>query len=376
MRADRLPEMPAPIVLFGATGYTGRLTAEALVERGASPVLAARNEGRVRELAAELGGLESASADVSRPESVREIVPEGAVLLTTVGPFMRFGEPAIEAAVARRATYVDSTGETAFIRDVFERHGPRAEAAGAALITAFGYDWVPGNLAGALALREAGEAATRVSIGYFMTGKVGSDAMSGGTGASAAGAMLEPSYGYRDGRLVAERGAARLASFHVEGRRRQGVSVGTSEHYALPRLHPGLRDVDVFLGWFGPLSRGMQVASLATSVATKAPGVKSVLNGVLSKAVKGSTGGPDAEARERTGSHILAIASDDAGHRLAEVRLAGVNAYTFTAGMLAWGAMQAAEKGTNGTGALGPVDAFGLDELERGAASAGIERVL
>jgi hypothetical protein len=56
------------------------------------------------------------------------------------------------------------------------------------------------------------------------------------------------------------------------------------------------------------------------------------------------------------------------------VILTGVNGYDFTARVLAWGAQRAAEGGLRGTGALGPVDGFGLDELEAGAAEAGISR--
>ena len=54
---------------------------------------------------------------------------------------------------------------------MFERYGPVAEQAGIGMLTAFGYDWVPGNLAGGLALERAGELATRVDVGYFITGE-------------------------------------------------------------------------------------------------------------------------------------------------------------------------------------------------------------
>ena len=101
---------------------------------------------------------------------MRALVERGDVLVSTVGPFARWGEPAVQAAIAAGAHYLDSTGEGSFIREVFERFGPGAQAAGCGLVTAFGYDWVPGNLAGALALRDAGEAATSVQIGYFNPG--------------------------------------------------------------------------------------------------------------------------------------------------------------------------------------------------------------
>ena len=259
------------IVVFGATGYTGRLVVEALVARGAGPVLAARNVERLRALGDELGGLEIAVADVARPDSVRALVGEGDVLVSTVGPFTRWGDPAAEAAIVGQAHYLDSTGEPAFIRHVFEDYGERAASSGIGMVTAFGWDWVPGNLAGALALREAGDAATRIEIAYFITGR---PAPSGGTVASLAGVMLEPSFGWRNGRIQTERGAKRFGTFEVETRRRQAVSVGSSEHFALPRLHPTLREVDVYLGWFGPASRPLQVMSAGMSAITALPGVR------------------------------------------------------------------------------------------------------
>src|SRR4051794_10962576 len=137
--------MSPRIVLFGATGYTGDLTARALVARGAKPLLAARNAERLERLAAELGGVDTQVADVSDPASVEHLVNRGDVLISTVGPFVKWGAPAVEAALGKGAHYFDSTGEGTFIRRVFEEWGPRARSGGVGLPTAFGYDWVPGN---------------------------------------------------------------------------------------------------------------------------------------------------------------------------------------------------------------------------------------
>jgi short subunit dehydrogenase-like uncharacterized protein len=370
--------MAGRIVLFGATGYTGELTARALLDGPGAvrPVLAGRSEARVRALAQELGGLEWALADVSEPHSVRALVQAGDVLVSTVGPFARWGEPAVGAAVDAGAHYLDSTGEGSFIRTVFETHGPRAHAAGCGLLTAFGYDWVPGNLAGALALSDAGESATRVRIGYFNTGPpTGPGSMSGGTRASVAGVMLDPAFAFRDGRLVSERGGRRRHSFQLApGKLGEAISVGSSEHLTLPRVHPALREVDVYLGWFGPASRVLQGLSLGTAGLTRVPGVKAALEAVSARLVPGSTGGPDAAARARSGSLVIAEAFDATGARLAGARVEGVNGYDFTARILAWGARTAAAGGLRGVGALGPVDGFGLDALQAGCAEAGIER--
>src|SRR5829696_3781311 len=359
--------MAARIVLFGATGYTGRLTAEAMVERRLRPVLAARSQAKLDALADELGseGLETATADVADPPSVAGLVETGDVLVTTVGPFARWGQPAAAAATTIGAHYIDSTGEPAFIREVFERYGAAAEKSGAAMVTAFGYDWVPGNLAGGLALDRAGAPAVRVDIGYFISGKA---EMSGGTMASTIGALADPSFGFRDGRVQTERGAKRVRSFQVGPKKKDGVSVGSSEHFALPRVAPQLREVNAYLGWFGPLSRPMQVMSMGMAL----PGTGSVVKALGKRFVKGSTGGPDAEARAKSGSRIVAIAYDSGGRELAQAELTGVDGYSFTGRILAWGAQRAAEGALKGTGALGPVDGFGLAELTEGCRWAGL----
>jgi short subunit dehydrogenase-like uncharacterized protein len=367
--------MAERIVVFGATGYTGDLVSRALVDRGASPVLAARNEARVRALAEELGGLEWAVADVERPDTVRALVERGDVLVSTVGPFARWGEPAVQAAIAAGAHYLDSTGEGSFIRDVFERFGPGAQAAGCGLVTAFGYDWVPGNLAGALALRDAGEAATSVQIGYFNPG-AGAGSASGGTRASSTDIMLSPGFAWHGGRIVDERPARHGRTFEIlPGKQARAISTPGSEHFALPRIHPGLREVGVYLGWFGPASEPLRALSAGLSVVTAIPGAREALHGLLARVVKGSTGGPDAAARARITSIVLAEAYDASGTRLADVRLEGTNFYDLTAHLLAWGAQTAAARGLQDTGALGPVDGFGLEALEAGCAEAGLARV-
>jgi short subunit dehydrogenase-like uncharacterized protein len=361
--------MARRIVLFGATGYTGRLVADALVRRGAKPLLAARNEAAVARMAQELGGLEFAVADVTKPASLREHVSAETVLVSTVGPFLRWGSTALDAAIDGGAVYIDSTGEPPFIREVFERRDGDAKATGAGLLTAFGYDFVPGNLAAALALERAGEHATKVRAGYFISGG-GSmkDAMSGGTAASVAGVMMAPGFAYREGHLVTERGAKRVHSFDVGDKSLTGISIGCSEHFSLPRVYPSLREVDIYLGWFGPASRVMQGMSLLGEV----PGVRAGTDKLVARFVKGSTGGPGPEARAKSGSLVVAEALDSSDNVLARAELRGPNGYTFTGEIIAWGAIEAAERGLQDTGALGPVEAFGLRSLEAACAEIGL----
>jgi short subunit dehydrogenase-like uncharacterized protein len=355
------------IIVFGATGFTGRLVAGRLAAQGAAPVLAGRSEASVRELAERLG-VEWRVADALRQNSVFALLESSRdVLVSTVGPFSKWGEPALRAAIAAGGTYIDSAGEPVFIRRVFEEFGPPAERAGAALLPAMGYDFVPGALAGALALEEAGLDAQRVDIGYYAFG-AGSSA---GTRRSSVAATLDEGYAFRGGAVQTVRMAERLRSFAVRGKDRDAVSIGGTEHLTLPVSYPHLLEVNVYLGWFGPLAKPLQVGSLAGSVAMRVPGVRPALKAAADRLV-GLASAPEPESGT---SWIVAEAFDAAGEKLAQVELSGGEPYTLTAGILAWAARRAASDGVNGTGALGPVQAFGLEALEAGCREAGLERV-
>jgi len=131
----------------------------------------------------------------------------------------------------------------------------------------------------------------------------------------------------------------------------------------------------VVLGQAVPLIQGVPVATGLLSSAMRVPGVRPGLTALLHSQVKGSTGGPDEASRARGGCSIVAEACGANGDLLQRVQLEGPNGYDFTIRILAWGAMAAAEHGLQGTGALGPVQAFGLAGLTEGAASAGLAQV-
>ena len=372
--------MSPKIVLFGATGYTGSRIAEAMTRRGLSPVLAGRNGARLASLAERLGGLPVASADAGDRASVRALLNSGDVLVSTVGPFSRFGDAAVSAAVDAGAMYFDSTGEPPFVRRVFEHYGPAAETTGAALLTAFGNDYVPGTLAGALALTHAGIATVKIHTGYFITGSAGGQGFSKGTLASLAGVLLEPMYSWRAGALTREHAGSRYRTFQVAGKARPAVSIGATEQFALPRLAatgvaPGLQEVDTYLGWFGQMSRVVHLASRGTPLLARFESASRAITAVATAAVNRAADEPSATALAGTVSYFVGEAYSSSNELLASVLLAAPDGYAITAELLAWGAGYALHNGIAGCGALDAVGAFGLDTLAEGAAQAGIVRV-
>jgi len=364
--------MTKKVILFGASGYTGTLTAEALVKIGLRPVLAGRNASKLDALSTQLGGLEIHLANVDQPDSLDPILNEGDVLISTVGPFTRYGQSALGAAIRRKAHYIDSTGEPGFIAKVFQTYGPLAQLNKIVAITAFGYDYVPGHCAAAAAIENAEVDIDRVDIGYFTT-QNSRFSMSQGTLASIQSAMFEPGLYYSNRHLSEAYTDGKVRNFVLNGVSRSAASVPSSEHLALPNSYPSLSEINTYLGWFGAASNFLPIAAKFQSLLFKIPGYKTGLEKLLNLVSSSQGKGPNAIQRDQCGSHVVALAYDKLGRQVSRAELIGANPYSYTADMLAWGADYLLSNEVKTFGALGPIEAFGLDNLIAGCKQAGLE---
>jgi short subunit dehydrogenase-like uncharacterized protein len=144
------------LVLFGATGFTGRLTAEYLARHrpdGLRWALAGRSRDKleaVREHLATvddaLGDLPLLTADVTDDVSLKEIAHRARVVITTVGPYLLYGEPLVAACAEAGTDYVDLTGEPEFVDRMYVAHHATARDSGARLVHACGFDSIPHDL--------------------------------------------------------------------------------------------------------------------------------------------------------------------------------------------------------------------------------------
>lgn len=381
--ATRHGEPGNRIVLLGATGFTGRLTAEAMVRAGLAPVLAGRNPGRLQDMTRELmrfapaGAAPTwAQADATIPESVAALVSHPSdVLVSTAGPFSVVGSPAVSAAIDTGCTYIDSTGEAGFIRDVFDR-SDQAAATGARLIPACGYDFIPGNFAGALALRNCrdhGDVPARIDIGYFTRGPM---AMSSGTQASAIASLGAMGYKFRDGVLSDAALGTEFGEFTlVDGKTVGGISIGGTEQFGLPAMSPSLLDVNVFLGWAGKWSKPISKVARVTQLLNSLPGSSALTQRVTDRAMATTGQGPTGSDLFRGTSIAVATVRDLVGRRLESVQVEGPAPYPLTAELLAWAAAMAAAGKVQGAGALDPISAFGLGPFLAGCAAVGLHQV-
>jgi len=140
------------IVLFGATGFTGSLTAEYLAAHapaGTRIALAGRNREKleaVRDGIASATDLPLLLADVEDPASLRAIAESARVVISTVGPYIQYGEPLVAACAASGTDYVDLTGEPEFVDLMWLRYHEQARRSGARLIHCCGFDSIPHDL--------------------------------------------------------------------------------------------------------------------------------------------------------------------------------------------------------------------------------------
>lgn len=128
-------------MLYGATGFTGKLIAEEAVRRGHRPLLAGRSEEKLRPLAERLS-LPHRALALDDSHALRRSLEGLELVLHAAGPFVQTGEPMLRACLDARASYLDITGELAVFEHTFS-HGPEAESRGVALISGVGMDVVP-----------------------------------------------------------------------------------------------------------------------------------------------------------------------------------------------------------------------------------------
>lgn len=163
------------MVLFGATGFTGRLVATHLARRTSGTTLrwaiAGRSRERLEAVAADLPGADPAIevVDLADGEAVRSVTARTAVVATTVGPYMRLGEPIVAACVDTATDYADITGEPGFVAVVRDRYGQAAHDAGIRLVTCCGFDSVPHDLGARFTAEQLPQDADLRVRGYVWT---------------------------------------------------------------------------------------------------------------------------------------------------------------------------------------------------------------
>jgi short subunit dehydrogenase-like uncharacterized protein len=186
-----MSDRPYDVVLFGATGFTGALTAEYLAANAPTDLrwaIAGRNRDKLEKLREDLHRnnpsterLEILQADVNDLDSVRSVAEAASVVATTVGPYLAHGQPLVAACAAAGTDYVDLTGEPEFVDRMYLEHHAEAEASGARLVHACGFDSIPHDLGAQFTVQQLPDDEPLQVSGFVSAGGT----FSGGTFASA-----------------------------------------------------------------------------------------------------------------------------------------------------------------------------------------------
>jgi short subunit dehydrogenase-like uncharacterized protein len=131
------------LVLFGATGFTGRLVADYLRDKNVEWAIAGRDRKKLEALGV---GVPILVADANDPASLEAIVKQTKVVCTTVGPYAKYGSPVVAACARNGVHYCDLAGETQWIRKMIDAHHEEAKRTGARIVPCCGFDSIPSDL--------------------------------------------------------------------------------------------------------------------------------------------------------------------------------------------------------------------------------------
>jgi short subunit dehydrogenase-like uncharacterized protein len=144
-----------PVVVYAASGYTGRLVCRALTRLRVPFVAAGRSQARLEEVVKEMraGGADcEARAAEHSPPALRDVFRGAEVVINISGPFSRLGHAVVDAALVEGCHYLDSTGEQDFMLDVRRQYGDRFQRAKRLLSPSAAFLWAPGTAATELCL--------------------------------------------------------------------------------------------------------------------------------------------------------------------------------------------------------------------------------
>jgi short subunit dehydrogenase-like uncharacterized protein len=319
-----------PLAILGATGYTGRLVLAEARRAGLEVRLVGRRREALEELAEPGEGVRV--ADARDGSALRAAFDGATVVASCAGPFLELGLAPVEAAVAAGAHYLDTTGEQAFVRLVHERVESRT-----VVVPAFGFDYVPGDLAARLAAEHVKGPLDEVVVGYSVTGT----ATSRGTRATVAAVMGQEQVAYADGRLVPSRFGATTRTFRFPFGEKTCVEWSGAEPLTVPR-HTDVRNVRSYFRAPAAAAAGGRVGKLVSP---------------LFRAVArfGSLG-PSEDSRRKSRFTVVAEATGPGGSGRAV--LTGNDVYGLTALLIVRGAEALRAGEARGAGVLAPAEAF------------------
>jgi short subunit dehydrogenase-like uncharacterized protein len=348
----------APIAVYGATGYTGRLvTAEAL-RRGLDVILSGRSAEKLRELSAAHGGVPWKAAGLDDRHALRHAFGDAAAVINCAGPFTRYGEAVLRAAIETGTHYVDTTGEQGWMRRVFGEFDAPARAAEVSAVPAVGFDYLPGDLLCHLVAKPL-EPVAELVLAYAPVDFEPTH----GTLRSAFDSIRDDDVVYRGGawRPAPRRLPRASFAFPPPLGREAMTRYPCGEVVTVPR-HVDVDDVTALITAKTFVPHPALAPVLGPMLAGVSLALRSPAGAVLDGLVDRLPEGPDPESRAAVRFTIAATARGRDGSERRGV-LHGSDIYGVTAVIAVHAASLQASAGFDRAGALGPAAAFDASEF-------------
>jgi len=340
-------------LIYGAYGYTGTLIAERAVEQGHDPILAGRDESRLRSLARALDR-EACVVSLDEPGRLRDVLDTVPSVLHCAGPFSRTSAPMVAACLDTGTHYLDITGEIPVLRALRAR-SVEAEEAGVVLLPGVGFDVVPTDTLAA-SLAEQMPSATSLEIAF-----VGAGPVSKGTLKTAVEQLGEGGRVRREGRMVTVPPGWTSRRVPFRDRTRRGVSIPWGDVVTAGHS-TGIPNVTVYTVLPDLVRRLLPLAAPLQGFFSWSP-----VQALLKRAVDRWGPDPTPADRDHGWTRVWAAVRDDDGARHTG-HLYGPEAYTLTART----AVAAVER----LGAMGPDPGFHTPSTALGSSFiSGIEEV-
>ena len=194
---EKQDNRPYAVVLYGATSFVGQITAKYLSQFLADSndvewAIAGRDEEKLKKLQSEISDSGSAKkvdiiiANSNDEASLDEMTKQANVVISTVGPYLKYGEPLIKSCANNGTDYVDLTGEAIFIKDMMDKYQDTASQSGARIVNSCGFDSIPSDLGVYFTQQQAEKQFDEVCEKIHMRVKAAKGGLSGGTVASMA----------------------------------------------------------------------------------------------------------------------------------------------------------------------------------------------
>lgn len=343
-------------VIYGATGYTGRLVAEALKSRGFRFAISGRDRFRLEALAKELDEeTEVRLAPLHDEGALRDAISDAKVLINCAGPFSKLGEPVVAAAIECGVHYLDTTGEQLFMRDMYERYESAARKAEICVVNACAFEVALGDWAASLVSRELpGAPLDEVSISYV----VDHFRTSTGTQLSMLASLEDGGCIWSHDRwepavLASE---TRLVSFPAPFGMREALSFPSGEVVTIPR-HIQASRVQTFVSITDDSPVGRMVTRGASLLGPLVGALAQSPLGALARA-KLSEHVSHPPLAERRLSRFALVARAERSFERRELSVSGSDPYGITAEVLALAVERLLEGDPRSLGIVTPSEAF------------------